>query len=101
MFNLNNICSKVKEWPCFILKDKNGNPPSSDDINAIAFGLNQFHDAFAVHMNEALQYCYAGSVIIDSLAASEQLEKINTSVGGRKEKIEWNEVKSFLVIFLF
>ncbi len=95
-----NKFSQIEEWPCYILENKDGNPPPIEDLNAISFGLNQFHDAFAVHMNEALQYCYAGSVIVDNLAANNQLEKISTSVGGKKEKINWEEIRASLV-FLF
>jgi hypothetical protein len=63
----------------------------------IAFGLNEFHDSFAVHVNPGQRYLFVGDTILSYLAETKQLENMDLSAPGKKEKIDWPLIMSKIV----
>jgi hypothetical protein len=81
-----------------VLQDENGDPPEASTLDSLSYALNQFHDQWSVHMNEAITWMHVGTTILRQLILSDQLEAIaKTGKGGSKEKINWEEVAAQVV----
>jgi len=82
-----------------VLQDDDGHPPVNSVLNAISFALNQFHDQWAIHMNEAMTWLHTGRTILLQLTMTNQLGLIaKTGKGGKKEQVDWEAIAAQLVI---
>jgi len=94
----------VKQWPCLILMDSKGACPSQEELTTIAYGLNQFHDLYAIHMTDAQRFLLLGKVVLEHLVETGLFEDFATqrlTKGGKKEKIDWDVIVRKMVNILF